>query len=163
MKKVILSVLFITAISLNVSAQKKAINEEVKVAIDLINIKEDKVLVTVLVPEFGMNEVIYQIPKTVPGTYSADNYGKYIEGLKAFDKKGKELTVSKSDDNTWRISNAKSLAKITYLVNDTYDIETGRGFGKEECFRLPEPIFWQGKILCLTTMVLWGILTVKPT
>ncbi len=135
MKKVILSVLFITAISVNVLAQKKAINEEVKVAIDLINIKEDKVLVTVLVPEFGLNEVIYQIPKTVPGTYSADNYGKYIEGFKAFDKKGKELLeVSKSDDNTWKISNAKSLAKITYLVNDTYDIETGRGFGKEEVF-----------------------------
>lgn len=134
MKKTILSILFITAFSTGVFAQKNAINEEVKATIDLINVKEDKVLVTVLAPEFGKSEVIYQIPKTVPGTYSTDDYGKYIEGFKAFDKKGKELTVTKSDDNTWKISNAKSLAKITYLVNDTYDIETGRGFGKEEVF-----------------------------
>lgn len=134
MKKTVLSILFITAFSTGVFAQKKAINEEVKATIDLINVKEDKVLVTVLAPEFGKSEVIYQIPKTVPGTYSTDDYGKYIEGFKAFDKKGKELTVTKSDDNTWKISNAKSLAKITYLVNDTYDIETGRGFGKEEVF-----------------------------
>ena len=134
MKKTVLSILFITAFSTGVFAQKKAINEEVKATIDLINVKEDKVLVTVLAPEFGKSEVIYQIPKTVPGTYSTDDYGKYIEGFKAFDKKGKELTVAKSDDNTWKISNAKSLAKITYLVNDTYDIETGRGFGKEEVF-----------------------------
>lgn len=134
MKKTVLSILFITAFSTGVFAQKKAINEEVKATIDLINVKEDKVLVTVLAPEFGKSEVIYQIPKTVPGTYSTDDYGKYIEGFKAFDKKGKELTVTKSDDNTWKISNSKSLAKITYLVNDTYDIETGRGFGKEEVF-----------------------------
>lgn len=134
MKKTVLSILFITAFSTGVFAQKKAINEEVKATIDLINVKEDKVLVTVLAPEFGKSEVIYQIPKTVPGTYSTDDYGKYIEGFKAFDKKGKELPVVKSDDNTWKISNAKSLAKITYLVNDTYDIETGRGFGKEEVF-----------------------------
>ncbi|PZO28637.1 MAG: peptidase M61 [Flavobacteriaceae bacterium] len=134
MKKTVLSILFITAFSTGVFAQKKAINEEVKATIDLINVKEDKVLVTVIAPEFGKSEVIYQIPKTVPGTYSTDDYGKYIEGFKAFDKKGKELTVSKSDDNTWKISNAKSLVKITYLVNDTYDIETGRGFGKEEVF-----------------------------
>jgi len=134
MKKTALSILFITAFSTGVFAQKNAINEEVKATIDLINVKEDKVLVTVLAPEFGKSEVIYQIPKTVPGTYSTDDYGKYIEGFKAFDKKGKELTVAKSDDNTWKISNAKALAKITYLVNDTYDTETGRGFGKEEVF-----------------------------
>ncbi|MFY7958418.1 MAG: peptidase M61 [Flavobacterium macrobrachii] len=134
MKKTVLSILFLMTFSTSVLAQKKAVNEEVKVSIDLINVKEDKVLVTVLAPELGKNEVIYQIPKTVPGTYSSDDYGKYIEGFKAFDKKGKELTVAKSDDNTWKISNAKSLAKITYLVNDTYDTETGRGFGKEEVF-----------------------------
>lgn len=134
MKKTVLSILFVMAFSTSVLAQKKAVNEEVKVSIDLINVKEDKVLVTVLAPEFGKSEVIYQIPKTVPGTYSADDYGKYIEGFKAFDKKGKELTVAKSDENTWKISNAKALAKITYLVNDTYDTETGRGFGKEEVF-----------------------------
>ena len=134
MKKTVLSILFLMTFSTSVLAQKKAVNEEVKVSIDLINVKEDKVLVAVLAPEFGKNEVIYQIPKTVPGTYSSDDYGKYIEGFKAFDKKGKELTVAKSDDNTWKISNAKSLAKITYLVNDTYDTETGSGFGKEEVF-----------------------------
>jgi hypothetical protein len=43
-------------------------------------------------------------------------------------------TVTHTDENTWKISNAKSLTSVTYYVNDTYDIETGRGFGKEEVF-----------------------------
>ena len=134
MKKVILSFLFTTVLSSSIYAQKKTASEEVKVTIDLVNVKEDKVQVTVIPPAFTTNEVIYQIPKTVPGTYSTDNYGKYIEGFKAFDKKGNELETIKTDDNTWKISNGKTLSKVTYLVNDTYDTETGRGFGKEEVF-----------------------------
>jgi predicted metalloprotease with PDZ domain len=156
MKKIILSILFITTLSTGVFAQKKAINEEVKATIDLINIKEDKVQVTVLAPQFGKSEIIYQIPKTVPGTYSTDDYGKYIEGFKAFDKKGKELIVSKSDDNTWKISNAKSLSKITYWVNDTYDIETGRGFGKEEVFSPAGTNILEGKNFMLNNHAFVG-------
>jgi hypothetical protein len=35
----------------------------------------------------------------------------YIEEFKAFDSKGIAL-VTKTDDNTWNIKNAKSLAKL---------------------------------------------------
>lgn len=149
MKKLILSVLFIVS-SWNtvVLAQKNAATNTVKATIDLINVKDDKVLVTISAPAFGLNEVIYQIPKTVPGTYSSDNYGKYIEGFKAFDKKGKELKTSKTDENTWKITNAKALTKITYLVNDTYDIETDEVLAEKKFFRRQEQIFWQGKISC---------------
>lgn len=99
-------------------------NNDIKVAIDLKEVKDDKVMVTIIPPTFNTETTIFFIPKTVPGTYSEDNYGKFIENFKAYDKKGKELTVSKLDDNSWKIANAKKLAKVTYLVNDTYDIES---------------------------------------
>ncbi|HRG17706.1 MAG TPA: peptidase M61 [Flavobacterium lutivivi] len=138
MKQIFLAAIFLTSVvSYNANAQKtskKELENGVKATIDLVNIKDDKVLVKVLSPNFSSSEVTYQIPKTVPGTYSADNYGKYIEDFKAFDKNGKELTVTHTDENTWKISNAKSLTSVAYYVNDTYDTETGRGFGKEEVF-----------------------------
>lgn len=138
MKQLFLAAIFLTSVvSFNATAQKsskKELESGVKATIDLVNIKDDKVLVKVLSPAFSSSEVIYQIPKTVPGTYSSDNYGKYIQDFKAFDKNGKELTVTHTDDNTWKISNAKSLSSVTYYVNDTYDTETGRGFGKDEVF-----------------------------
>ena len=115
------------------SSANTAVKEEIQVNINL-NEMEDKVLVTVKSPKIKTEEVIYYIPKTVPGTYSEDNYGRYIEDLKAFDKKGNALNVKKLDVNSWSISNAKTLNKITYLVNDTYDIETGKGFGSDEIF-----------------------------
>ncbi|WP_333600334.1 M61 family metallopeptidase [Flavobacterium sp.] len=133
MKKLILSALFAIALfNFNATAQKKpAVKEEVKVAIDLNQVKDDKVMVTITPPAFTSNDIVFHIPKTVPGTYSADNYGKLVDDFKAFDKSGKELAASKTDDNSWKISNAKTLAKVTYWVNDTFDVESNGGYGKE--------------------------------
>lgn len=102
--------------------------------IDLNNIINDRVFVTIIPPKLISNEIIYHIPKTVPGTYSTDNYGKLIDDFKAFDKNGKELATTKSDQNSWKITNGKSLSKVTYYVNDTYDSEVGTGFGKDDIF-----------------------------
>jgi len=131
---VLRAILTLSLFSFNAVAQKKATTEEVKVTIDLNQVKDDKVMVTVTPPKFSSNEVVYHIPKTVPGTYSTDNYGKLVDDLKAFDAKGKELATTKTDDNSWKISNSKKLSKITYWVNDTYDTEKGGGFGKEDIF-----------------------------
>ncbi|TRX34882.1 peptidase M61 [Flavobacterium sp. ZT3R18] len=108
--------------------------EKIEVTINLNDVKDDQVLVTVKAPKIKTNEITYSLPKTVPGTYSIDDYGKYIADFKAYDSKGNLLTATKTDDNTWTIKNAKSLAKVTYLVNDTFDTEKGRGFGKDDVF-----------------------------
>lgn len=108
-----------------------AVETPVMVDIDLINVTDDKVMVQVNPGAFTSEVVSFYIPKTVPGTYSTDNYGKYLEGFKAFDYDGNELSVSKLDDNTWNISNGPRLDKVSYWVNDTYDTE---GEQKEAVF-----------------------------
>jgi len=120
MKKFICTLSFVLTLSSTAFAQD---GKDIKVAIDLKNVKDDKVSVVINTPVFTTETTTFFIPKIVPGTYSEDNYGKYIEEFKAFDKKGKELKVTKPDDNSWKIEGAKKLAKVTYLVNDTYDIE----------------------------------------
>jgi len=136
MKKLILCALFaVSALNYTATAQKKASASEVKVTIDLNKVKNDQVMVTIIPPAFtSNNNVVFHFPKTVPGTYSADNYGKLVDNLKALDKNGKELPTTKTDENSWSLTNAKSVAKIVYWVNDTYDSESGKGFGKEDIF-----------------------------
>jgi predicted metalloprotease with PDZ domain len=92
-------------------------------SLDLVNIKNDKVEVSIDPGAFLSDVVSFKIPKTIPGTYSSDNYGTYIQDLLALDYSGKVMKVVKEDDNSWRISNAKRLDKVTYWVNDTYDTE----------------------------------------
>ncbi|MCK0115273.1 peptidase M61 [Gelidibacter sp. F63206] len=100
---------------------------KVSVIIDLVNVRNDKVNVSLNFPYVDHGTVVFCIPKTVPGTYSTDNYGRFIENLKAFDKKGTEMQTRKLDLNRWEIVNAKELGQITYEVNDTYDIEKEGG------------------------------------
>ena len=130
MKKIILGVAIATLfISYQATAQSKK-NQKVEVTIDLNVVKEDKVQVTVLAPTITEKEIVYNLPKIIPGTYSVDDYGKFIDDLKALDSKGNELEVTKLDEDSWQIKNANKLSKVTYWVNDTFDIEGNGGFGK---------------------------------
>lgn len=98
--------------------------EEIRADIDLINIQEDKVLVTIDPEVFSSASTTFYLPKIVPGTYSLDNYGQNIEDLKAYDYEGNELPVISRNTNEWFIEDAKNLDKVRYYVNDTYDTET---------------------------------------
>ncbi|PWT73245.1 MAG: peptidase M61 [Bacteroidetes bacterium] len=107
-------------ISIPTPAQSKS-KDSYKFTIDLVKVTDDKVKVDLQPPAIDKSEITYHFPKIVPGTYSEDDYGRYIEQFKAFDKKGDTLPVAKSDVNSWTISNAKKLHRISYLVNDSYD------------------------------------------
>ena len=89
--------------------------------IDLTKVENDKIPVELIVPKVQSAEITYNIPKIVPGTYSEDDYGRFVENLVATDKKGRKLAVQQTDANSWKISDAKKLYKITYWVNDTFD------------------------------------------
>ncbi|MEX0273506.1 MAG: peptidase M61, partial [Flavobacteriaceae bacterium] len=81
----------------------------IKASMDLNQVVDDKVWVEVDPGNLAPGPTSFFIPKTVPGTYSSDNYGKYIEGFKAFDGKGNELAFEKTDDNTWVIADGGNL------------------------------------------------------
>lgn len=95
-------------------------------SINLNNTVDDKLQVELKNPKIKEKSVVFYLPKTVPGTYSTDNYGRYVENLEAFDKNGRNLKVRRLDDNSWRIFKAKRIEKITYWVNDSFDeVRTG--------------------------------------
>lgn len=108
---------FLAVCSLGFSQPKILVN------LDLNTITNDQVTVSVKVPFTNASSLVYRLPKIIPGTYSEDDYGKYIEQFKAFDAKGTSLTVTKMDENSWQIADANKAKTITYQVNDTYDIE----------------------------------------
>ncbi|MCK0130151.1 peptidase M61 [Flavobacteriaceae bacterium F08102] len=95
--------------------------------LNLMQVNKDKVPVVINPGRFSIDTVIYRMPRVVQGTYAVSNFGSFIEGFKALDYEGNTLTVEKSDVNSWKIYPAKSLDKISYLVNDTFDIEKNPG------------------------------------
>lgn len=102
-------------------------DQPIVATINLVDVKDDKVWVSVDPDKFTTESTTFYIPKTVPGTYSTDNYGKFSENFKALDYKGREMEVIKVDDNSWSIANAEDLDRVMYQVNDSFDWENEGG------------------------------------
>ncbi len=121
--------LFLTALFLAGCAASrnlpKASESAVTATLDLVSVSDDRVQVNLDPGAFEAGPVRFYIPKTVPGTYSEDDYGRYVEDLVAYGYKDEELAVQRVDDNTWSISDGAALDRISYYVNDSYDTEGG--------------------------------------
>lgn len=109
------------------AGETKLSKDNVLVAIDLVNVEKDRVPVKVTPPALAEASITYHFPKIIPGTYAIADYGRYVDEVKAFDKKGAEMKVVRTDSNTVEIPNARSLGYLSYLVNDTFDSEDGSG------------------------------------
>ncbi len=89
--------------------------------VDLTKVVNDRVYVELTPPAITSGEITFYLPKIVPGTYAIADYGRYVADITAVDKKGNKLTVEKIDDNSWKIKDAKKLARISYWVDDSWD------------------------------------------
>lgn len=127
MKKIVFALITIAFLGSCASSKITSKKESIEVAIDLNTVVDDKVKVEINPGNINAQNIVYQIPAIVPGTYAISDYGNFATDLKAFDAKGNELNVSKLDPNSWQINDAKKLDKITYWVNDTFDSEKKHG------------------------------------
>ena len=139
MKIKALAILFAGLMVVSCNSTKSVSNDlanviPIETSINLTKVSNDKVPVTVDPGRFTANTVTFHLPKVVQGTYSISDFGKYIDDFKALDYSGNEIPVERLDDNTWTISNAKNLDKLSYWVNDTYDQEEVGGIGYEVPF-----------------------------
>jgi predicted metalloprotease with PDZ domain len=131
---------FLVAIAVSsCSSTKKSTNDlavslPISAQIDLSEVLNDKVPVIINPGRFTDESVTYHLPKVVQGTYSISDFGKYVDDFKAVDYNGNELTVNKTDTNTWVINNSVNLDYITYYVNDTFDVEVSGGIGGDTPF-----------------------------
>lgn len=102
-----------------------AITNPIESNINLSNVTDDKVPVQIDPGRFSKDTIVFRLPRVVQGTYAVSDFGSFIEDFKALDYDGNELQFEKKDVNTWVIYEASKLDKITYWVNDTFDIEGG--------------------------------------
>ncbi|MCW8810276.1 MAG: hypothetical protein OQK64_04900, partial [Ignavibacteriaceae bacterium] len=117
MKNIFTIIVFTLLIILNIRLFTQTITYEV----DVTNHKDDLFHVTVYTDGLSSENNIYNLPATVPGTYSNLNFGRFVTSFNAYDKVGSELRTEKISTNQWQIDNVDELAKLDYDVEDTFD------------------------------------------
>lgn len=97
----------------------------IQIQIDLTQVKNDKIPVSINPGKITKDTLIFRMPRVVQGTYAVSDFGRFLDEFKAFDYEGNVMSVITEGENTWIIPNASEFDKLAYLVNDTFDEETG--------------------------------------
>ena len=116
--------LFPLALGLSLATATAAVAQQpagYHINLDLAHVSNDRVKVVVNTPVIQEDQATYVMPSVVPGSYSKKDYGRFVTNFKAFDKNGKALKVKNNGPNLFVVSNARQLARLEYLVDDTWD------------------------------------------
>jgi predicted metalloprotease with PDZ domain len=90
-------------------------------SVNLTRVTNDRVSVQLTPPDIAQNEIEFAFPSMVPGTYEVYDFGRFISNFKVSGKNGAVITIAKLDANTYKLSPASKIDKITYDVDDTWD------------------------------------------
>lgn len=105
------------------SVNAQSLKNEYQFTVDLNKAPEDRLAVELQTPSINQDQITYYLPSIVPGTYSLDNFGRFVVNFSATSSDGSALPVEKVGENGWKISNAQQLQKISYEVEDTWDTD----------------------------------------
>jgi predicted metalloprotease with PDZ domain len=123
-----------------------------KYTVDLTKPANDELKVNLITPKINKAEIIFYMPKIVPGTYTNSDFGKFVHYVKAFDKTGKPLIVTAlPDSNSWKIKKANLLYRLEYTVEDTWDAKLKHGV-----YEMAGTNFEEGKNFSLNTCGIFG-------
>ena len=116
MKCYLILILLGLSLSATIQAQNKYLFK-----VDLTKASDNQLEVELENPKLSDNDAIYSFPKIIPGTYMISDFGRFISDLKAFDKKGNQITVQQLNTDQWKIDNASKVKRITYKVEGIFD------------------------------------------
>ena len=114
-----LIIFYLIAGSITISAQSGL--PQITYEVNVLNYEDDLFHVTVYTEGLNEENDIYNLPSTVPGTYSLLNFGRFVKSFSAYDENGNELAVDHISTNRWQISDVENLSTIKYDVEDTFD------------------------------------------
>lgn len=108
--------LFAVATALELQADQGII-----ATIDLRDQRSDRLEVELIVPTFDLDQVVFALPRIVPGIYGAMDHGRLVGGIGAFDPDGGPIPIQRLDLGRWVIPDARALHRITYSVDDGWE------------------------------------------
>jgi len=111
-----------------VYTQSKPNENSYRYSINLNEVINHKLPVTLMTPKIESDEIIFRMPKMIPGTYHIYDFGRFVYNFTAYDNGGNKLPVEMIDSSSWKISGAKNLAKITYNIRETWEPENKHNF-----------------------------------
>jgi predicted metalloprotease with PDZ domain len=124
--------------------------------VNLRQITNDKVKVELFPPQLSNDSAEFLFPAMVPGTYEVYDFGRFVSNLTATGKNGVTIKVRKKNVNSYVLSPAAQIEKISYEVDDTFDKTDLPGTTEKVIFEPGGTNFEEGKNVSLNTHSMFG-------
>ncbi|MCX6140611.1 MAG: hypothetical protein NTX15_07275 [Candidatus Kapabacteria bacterium] len=119
MRNTLLALCLVLVCGLSLHAQ-----DRYRVNIDLANVANDRVHISMWPPRIDSDTALVVFPVTVPGTYEEHNWWKLVRNFRAIDSALHDLPVHRSVDSQFVVENARNLRFISYELEDSFDDTT---------------------------------------
>ncbi|WP_221392376.1 M61 family metallopeptidase [Dyadobacter sp. NIV53] len=120
-----------------VSAQK------VSYQVSFPNIIHHEAKIEVEAMDFTQKELVYRMSRSSPGRYATHEYGKNIYDVKATDKAGKPVTITRLDGDVYKVSNLNGYVKVVYTLYANYPDGTYAGVDQSSVqLNMPATFMW---------------------
>ncbi len=124
--------------------------------VNLTKVVNDKVNVVLTPPDVASEEIEFMFPAMVPGTYEVYDFGRFISNFKVTGKSGVAIKVTKVNVNTYKLSPASKIDKISYDVDDTFDKTDLPGTKERVVFEPGGTNFEENKNFSINTHSMFG-------
>lgn len=114
-------VLFLFSLIMVLNAN--ATSHPTRYSINLNQVENDQLKVFVHPSSHLKGDVLFRMPKIIPGTYSIYDFGRFVSNFKVTSKPGKLSKIEKIDVNTWKIATVENVLSLEYIVDDTWDTD----------------------------------------
>lgn len=131
-------------------------DEDYHYSANLNKVAGDKLTVTLTPPDISADEIDFMFPAMVPGTYEVYDFGRFISNFRVTGKNGAVIKVTKVDVNTYRLSPASAIEKISYDVDDTFDKTDLPNTKEKVIFEPGGTNFEEGKNFSINTHSMFG-------
>lgn len=120
-KKLVVFTFLLTLISGILPAQ-----DTLRYWVNLKQVTNGKIQIEAELPRRSGNQIIWQMPAIVPGTYKIYNFGRYVSDFTAYGTENILLKTEPADSNSRIIYTGNHSTRIQYKVHHTWDY-TGEG------------------------------------
>lgn len=118
-----------SASSVAVKPVRTATGAEAEYDVSIPSVAAEEFHVDATLRGIDVDTITYYFPVWAPGAYDIVNFGGYVHNFRATNADGVELTVLRSDTNTFRIVGGGEEVRLSYDIDDIEYIANSAWFG----------------------------------
>jgi predicted metalloprotease with PDZ domain len=117
--------------------------QKISYVVSFPNLVHHEAEISVTVSGNTQKALIFRMSRSSPGRYATHEFGKNVYNVKAFDKDGKQIVVTRTDGDVYQVSQAGAFVQLRYTLYANHPDGTYAGIDQDGIhLNMPASFIW---------------------